>query len=55
MAGLLSQMELGIRKLRSEFGVKERPDGQETPDWLRDPEPVLPANDGQLDLLRAEG
>lgn len=55
MAGLLSQMELVIRQLRSEFGVKERADGQETPDWLRDPEPVLPANDGQLDLLRAEG
>ncbi|OQS38610.1 hypothetical protein [Chromobacterium haemolyticum] len=55
MAGLIGQLELSTRQLRSEFGVKERPDGQETPDWLRDPEPVLPANDGQLDLLRAEG
>ncbi|PTU70328.1 hypothetical protein [Chromobacterium haemolyticum] len=55
MAGLIGQLELSTRQLRSEFGIKERPDGQETPDWLRDPEPVLPANDGQLDLLRAEG
>ncbi|MCS3806726.1 hypothetical protein HNO92_004335 [Chromobacterium alkanivorans] len=55
MAGLIGQLELSTRQLRNEFGVKERPDGQETPDWLRDPEPVLPANDGQLDLLRAEG
>lgn len=55
MAGLIGQLELSTRQLRSEFGVKERPDGQETPDWLHDPEPALPANDGQLDLLRAEG
>lgn len=55
MAGLLGQMELAIRRLRGEFGLKERPDGQEIPDWLREDEPQLSVDDGQLNLLRTEG
>lgn len=35
MAGLLCQVEVSIKQLRSEFGVKEAPDGEEVPDWLR--------------------
>ncbi|MET0264964.1 MAG: DUF3102 domain-containing protein [Duganella sp.] len=39
MAGLLCQLELAIRELRSEFGIKATPDGNAVPEWLRD-EPV---------------
>ena len=35
MAGLLCQLETAIRQLRSEFDVKEIPNGEEIPDWLR--------------------
>lgn len=35
MAGLLCQIEVSIKQLRGEFGVKEAPDGEEVPDWLR--------------------
>lgn len=35
MAGLLCQVEVSIKQLRGEFGVKEAPDGEEVPDWLR--------------------
>lgn len=34
-AGLIGQLELALRQLRGEFGVKEAPDGEEVPDWLR--------------------
>lgn len=34
MAGLLCQLETAIRQLRSEFDVKEIPNGEEIPDWL---------------------
>lgn len=45
MAGLLGQMALAVRQLRSEFGVKDAPDGEEVPDWLREagPQRVLDA------------
>lgn len=35
MAGLLCQVEVSVKQLRGEFGVKEVPDGEEVPDWLR--------------------
>lgn len=35
MAGLLGQMELAVRQLRSEFDIKAAPDGDDTPEWLR--------------------
>lgn len=35
MAGLLCQVEVSIKQLRGEFGVKDAPDGEEVPDWLR--------------------
>lgn len=35
MAGLLCQVEVSIKQLRGEFGVKEAPDGEEVPEWLR--------------------
>lgn len=35
MAGLLCQVEVSIKQMRSEFDVKDAPDGDETPDWLR--------------------
>ena len=35
MAGLLCQIEVSIKQMRSEFDVKEAPDGEEMPDWLR--------------------
>ncbi len=35
MAGLLCQVEVSVKQLRGEFGVKEAPDGEEVPDWLR--------------------
>lgn len=55
MAGLLGQMELAVRQLRSEFGVKEAPDGQDIPNWMRAPDPILVQDDNQLDLLQASG
>lgn len=53
MAGLLGQMELAVRQLRSEFGIKEAPDGEELPDWMREPIPT--ADEDQLDLLESAG
>lgn len=53
MAGLLGQMELAVRQLRSEFGVKEAPDGEELPDWMRESAPA--ADEDQLDLLESAG
>ncbi|WP_369951958.1 hypothetical protein [Ralstonia syzygii] len=35
MAGVLCQVEVSIKQLRGEFGVKAAPDGQDMPDWLR--------------------
>lgn len=35
MAGLLCQVEVSVKQIRGEFGVKEAPDGEEVPDWLR--------------------
>jgi len=35
MAGLLCQIEVSIKQMRSEFDVKDAPDGEEMPDWLR--------------------
>jgi hypothetical protein len=35
-AGLLAQLERAIAELRSEFGVKAKPDGDPTPEWDRD-------------------
>lgn len=35
MAGLLCQVEVSVKQLRGEFGVKEAPDGEEIPDWMR--------------------
>ena len=35
MAGLLCQVAVSVKQLRGEFGVKEAPDGEEVPDWLR--------------------
>ena len=35
MAGLLCQVEVSVKQLRGEFGVKEAPDGEEIPAWLR--------------------
>lgn len=35
MAGLLCQIEVSIKQMRSEFDVKNAPDGDEMPDWLR--------------------
>ncbi|ARU23640.1 hypothetical protein RSSE_c3257 [Ralstonia solanacearum] len=35
MAGVLCQVEVSIKQLRGEFGVKATPDGQDMPDWLR--------------------
>ncbi len=40
MAGLLCQVEVSVKQLRGEFGVKEAPDGEEVPDWLRGGETV---------------
>ncbi|MCG9079444.1 hypothetical protein [Laribacter hongkongensis] len=55
MAGLLGQMELAMRQLRSEFGVKDAPDGDELPDWMREPAPQTVADEDQLDLLAEAG
>lgn len=55
MAGLLGQMELAVRQLRSEFGVKETPDGEELPDWMRDEAPQTVMDEDQLDLLAEAG
>lgn len=55
MAGLLSQMELAVRQLRSEFGVKEAPDGEDLPDWMRDEVPQSVVDKDQLDLLAEAG
>lgn len=35
MAGLLCQVELACRQLRGEFGIKDAPNGEEMPDWLK--------------------
>lgn len=55
MAGLLGQCELAIRQLRGEFGVKDTPDGEEVPAWLRDMPEVTAGNEDQLDLLDVAG
>lgn len=34
-AGLFCQLELALRQLRGEFGVKTAPDGDDTPEWMR--------------------
>lgn len=34
-AGLICQLELTLRQLRGEFGVKTAPDGDDTPEWMR--------------------
>lgn len=38
MAGLLCQVEVSVKQLRGEFGVKDTPDGEEIPAWLRSDE-----------------
>jgi hypothetical protein len=35
MAGLVCQIEVAVKALRGEFGIKSAPDGDETPEWLR--------------------
>lgn len=35
MSGMLCQLELTLKQLRSEFDIKAMPDGEEIPDWLR--------------------
>jgi len=55
MAGLLGQMELAVRQLRSEFGVKDAPDGEELPDWMREATPTTVVDEDQLDLLAEAG
>ena len=35
MAGLLCQIEVSVKQIRSEFDVKEAPDGEEMPEWMR--------------------
>lgn len=35
MAGVLCQVEVSIKQLRGEFGVKAAPDSEEVPAWLR--------------------
>ncbi|MEC5207419.1 hypothetical protein QF022_002375 [Vogesella perlucida] len=55
MAGLLGQMELAVRQLRSEFGVKETPDGEELPDWMREEASQTVVDEDQLDLLAEAG
>lgn len=55
MAGLLGQMELAVRQLRSEFGVKDAPDGEELPDWMREETPQTVVDEDQLDLLAEAG
>lgn len=55
MAGLLGQMELAVRQLRSEFGVKDAPDGEELPDWMREATPQPVVDEDQLDLLAEAG
>lgn len=35
MAGLLCQVEKSLRQLRGEFSIKEVPDGEEEPAWMR--------------------
>ncbi|MCM2494567.1 hypothetical protein [Burkholderia glumae] len=35
MAGLLCQLELALNQLRGKFDVKSRPDGDDTPEWMR--------------------
>ncbi len=40
MAGLLCQLELAIRELRSEFDIKAVPDGEAMPDWMREDTPL---------------
>jgi hypothetical protein len=46
-AGLICQLELTLRELRGEFDVKDAPDGEEVPDWLRGdiPSVGLPAGE----------
>jgi len=55
MAGLLGQMELAVRQLRSEFGVKDAPDGEEMPEWMREATPQPVVDEDQLDLLAEAG
>lgn len=55
MAGLLGQMELAVRQLRSEFGVKDAPDGEEMPEWMREETPQTVVDEDQLDLLAEAG
>ncbi|PAK13974.1 MULTISPECIES: DUF3102 domain-containing protein [Burkholderia cepacia complex] len=37
MAGVLGQIQLSLNQLRSEFDVKAVADGEDVPEWLRDP------------------
>ena len=36
IAGLICQLELTLNQLRGEFDVKRTPDGDDTPEWLRE-------------------
>lgn len=36
MSGCLAQIEAAIGQLREDYNVKARPDGDRTPDWMRD-------------------
>ncbi|MFC7419373.1 hypothetical protein ACFQNF_05720 [Iodobacter arcticus] len=42
MAGLLGQLQFALNQLRGEFSIKEAPDGEAMPAWLREEAP-LPA------------
>lgn len=42
MAGLLGQLQFALNQLRGEFSIKEAPDGEVMPAWLREEAP-LPA------------
>lgn len=41
MAGLLGQLELAVRQLRSEFDVKATPDDEVVPAWMREATPQM--------------
>lgn len=40
-AGLVCQLELALRQLRGAFDIKDAPDGEVVPAWLREEAPVL--------------
>ncbi|MEG1971144.1 MAG: hypothetical protein RR101_13620, partial [Burkholderiaceae bacterium] len=35
-SGLLFQIEMALHQLRNDYQIKDRPDGDERPEWLRD-------------------